>query len=912
MSRYKSIIKAIVQSPDNLGSKTFLLIAVIIGYWPVSFLVYALKWDLIDVVFPFRYHFSESIQSGYFPFWNPFQQTGTPFYADLQVPFYYPELLITSLLGGYGIYTMHFLYVLYLWIAALGMYKLSFDFNQSKKASLVAGVAYAFSGFMIGHGQHFFLIVGAAWIPFVIYSYIKLNQAPSTKRILKTAIYIFLLVTGAYQALSIGVLYLLLFLFTYFFIRTIKEGNSLLKFFAVHAKLTALTLLLMLPLLAAVIEVTPHVNRLAKGVDLVTSLSFSQPASGLLTFLVPFLSIKTSDFFGNVDASMLNHYIGIGVLIFALAALMKRRTAIEYILLVYGMLIFSTSFDFLLTRELMFRYVPLMELFRSAAYIRIFGLFPLILLGASFLADYEQNPEKAKKNLILPGGLLCAALVFLFLKASSGIWIDSFASISFKDGVESVINQFTENQRIIVSSLSQLVIVVGLILLVFRWPRAKYSSQLLVLILAVDLIWAAQLNMSATFVDMKHSPTEMKHNLDLTPRGFPLPVNDKIVYNTDQNAFFTPFWRNTYIFTKQVAFGAFSSFELNSFSLIDDEYTHLQKLVLDNHLFYLSDTLAREALFVDSLLKDETNNKILVVSEEDFKRLSKHKVKSNKEDQISLSFFSPNQMSVNTQTSDDQFLTLIQSYYGNWKAEIDGEEVPVYRSNFNYQTIILPKGQHEVVFHYRNDLILMLYIFSNLLFFGIVLYLIRTHWYRADPESNMYLILPGVIVVVLSLGLISVLFAQSDKIKVSEYYDQKWNPEEAYITESPLLSYIVSEDSTTYTMNEQGFKVLPEMEYVPVFELAQINDTLKSGVLKVKMELQCDDNTEALVVSEVGKEWFAHKIQRQIERPGEWNPVQVLRHIPDLKKKEVVKVYLWNPQGETFYVNNLRVELFEE
>ena len=102
-----------------------LLLLIIIGYWQISFFVFSFKWDMIDVVFPFRYYFSECISAGYFPFWNPYLQTGVPFFSDLQAPTYYPELLIISLFGGYGLGTMHFLFVLYLFIAASGMYRLS-------------------------------------------------------------------------------------------------------------------------------------------------------------------------------------------------------------------------------------------------------------------------------------------------------------------------------------------------------------------------------------------------------------------------------------------------------------------------------------------------------------------------------------------------------------------------------------------------------------------------------------------------------------------------------------------------------------------------------------------------------------------------------------------------------------------
>jgi len=104
----------------SVRHQLWLLLAAILAYWPVAFYQFGLKWDLIDVVFPFRYFFSESMQAGYFPFWNPYQQTGTPFFADLQAPTYYPELLLVSLLGGYRLLVMHLLLIGYFFIAGQG------------------------------------------------------------------------------------------------------------------------------------------------------------------------------------------------------------------------------------------------------------------------------------------------------------------------------------------------------------------------------------------------------------------------------------------------------------------------------------------------------------------------------------------------------------------------------------------------------------------------------------------------------------------------------------------------------------------------------------------------------------------------------------------------------------------------
>jgi len=45
-------------------------------------------------------------------------------------------------------------------------------------------------------------------------------------------------------------------------------------------------------------------------------------------------------------------------------------------------------------------------------------------------------------------------------------------------------------------------------------------------------------------------------------------------------------------------------------------------------------------------------------------------------------------------------LLFSESFDNGWKAYIDGEEVPVYRANYNFMACVLPKGNHTVEFKY--------------------------------------------------------------------------------------------------------------------------------------------------------------------------------------------------------------------
>ena len=263
-----------LQLKGNFDAALLLLAVLVFGYVQISLGLGALKWDLVDVVFPFRYFFSESMGAGYFPFWNPFQQTGTPFYADLQAPTYYPELWIVTVLGGYTIYTMHALFIAYLFIAEGGMYLLVQEETKSVSAGLLAGLAYAFSGFMVGHGQHFFLLVGAAWMPFIVRSYLSMSRSLKIEEALKAALFTFLLLTGGYQALSLVMFYLLIGLFAWFVWNEMLVRKRIVVLLKVNAIYALVTLVLCLPLICATVEIMPLVDRLSGGIELDETLSY--------------------------------------------------------------------------------------------------------------------------------------------------------------------------------------------------------------------------------------------------------------------------------------------------------------------------------------------------------------------------------------------------------------------------------------------------------------------------------------------------------------------------------------------------------------------------------------------------------------------------------------------------------------
>ena len=52
---------------------------------------------------------------------------------------------------------------------------------------------------------------------------------------------------------------------------------------------------------------------------------------------------------------------------------------------------------------------------------------------------------------------------------------------------------------------------------------------------------------------------------------------------------------------------------------------------------------------------------------------------------------------------EDGFLVFSDTYYPGWRAFIDELETPVMRSNYTFQAIAVPKGNHSIEIKYQPE-----------------------------------------------------------------------------------------------------------------------------------------------------------------------------------------------------------------
>jgi len=68
--------------------------------------------------------------------------------------------------------------------------------------------------------------------------------------------------------------------------------------------------------------------------------------------------------------------------------------------------------------------------------------------------------------------------------------------------------------------------------------------------------------------------------------------------------------------------------------------------------------------------------------------------------EIVMTHWQPNKIIYQTSAETPQFAVFSEIFYRFWQATIDGERVPIIRVNYILRALIIPEGEHEIVFSY--------------------------------------------------------------------------------------------------------------------------------------------------------------------------------------------------------------------
>ncbi len=751
----KSFLRSFFDS--DLKISILLFVIAMIAYWEISLLQFSVNYDMLDVVLPWRFHVGECLRNNIFPFWNPYQSTGYPIHADLQCPTFYPETIIVGSLFGYTNITLHILFIVYIFLAGLGMYRLLKHFGAINFAAFITGAAFMLSGVFVSHAQHFFAIIGFTWIPWVLLYYLRMSEDPwQFRHILPLSVFSFLMISGGYQALSIIMAYLLATLFIFFVVRYLLRKNRKELVRLIYSNLTWLGILLLFStvILVSTWNVYDFIERLS-GLTPEQALSNPFTPRALVSMVAPFGAVRDQEFL-QTDLSMANMYVGVIIPIFFITGLFRKRPGVTYVLLIFGSLAMLAAFgDFLPVRRFLFYYFPMMNLFRLPAYFRFFMVVPIFIFAGMALSDLLKDPEKTRKLFVLSFFIVGMGVLAVFSWSAAQISDNQFVLMDSTLSLVEKLQQAPIYEIILFNCLFVLILLIVFFLLYYY--KAMNIRILFSTFIILEMIIAIQMNITYTGCSSDWHPLKIRSQLKMYPKGFPVPLPDKIGQNTDKAYTFQPLWRNVNIYNKSVSFDCFTSFKFKGYKFLEDSVPALKDAILQNHLLYLSDRLYPESQ-LDGGPGTPISPQSLYLPDDVFASLDRSVIRSDSADRVSVTGFTPTRITASVMTHHPQIFTLLQSNYKGWQVLVDGERRPHFTSNTLYISFLLEEGVHQVEFHYRNNAVIAAFVVSyfTLLF---VLYLIAWLWIKTRYNGRrlpLYIIGSSVILVIIVFKLISI------------------------------------------------------------------------------------------------------------------------------------------------------------
>ena len=738
--------------PKQINKYLLFFIAVIAAFWQIAFLQNGMKWDFVDAFLPSRYFFSESVLNNQFPLWNPYLLYGSPIFADL-VSVFNPEYWIIANLFGYNNIVLQFVYLGYVIIAGISFYYLLKQFKADNNILLAISLAYMFSGFTIGNAQHLAFVSGYALVPFLLAAYLQFLRKINKINFVRLALAVYLMVFCSYPAIAIISGYLLLVFLVFYVIANRKNKIYLRQIFAGHLILLAITVLFSAVLFVAYFQAQPFLDRYTGlSIDLAQKHAFT--FQSFISFLFPMATGVETDFFAT-DNSMSNAYFGLfSLVLLTFCLLSKKKNSESYLFLFFGIfsLLAALGKQFFL-REFLYHYFPLLNMFQYPALFRAFAIFGFLAFTGINFNPSEIIPQKRKLLAVVSFVFIVLIVVFIVMAISRVNEFIYFHNFSFNQKLQ----QATRSENIIFQGIFQLSLLLFFLIFTLKTKNAKKYPGIILFLFLIDLASATQFNIRYTVIN-NDNPLEFAAYLKNSPKGFPVPDLRPMEENSDKNASNKFVWMNNNVFPKRATFDGKVAFKLNGYTLLDDNFPALLDSIKTNPLVYFSADV-RNANTVENFTSET-----VFLPENNLDGITAKNSNLKQSDFLQIVDFKPSEINIQTSAENARLLVFQQNYFKGWKVYIDGVEHNLQLANFTHLAVFVPAGEHVVTFRYKNQLVIILFVFSTcifllLIFFALRLYTIKNPIKKRQIKRLVF----GLLAIFVVIGIINRQFYQKNK-----------------------------------------------------------------------------------------------------------------------------------------------------
>jgi len=710
--------------------------------------------DVIKEIIPWKKFAVERLKNFEIPFWNPYNFSGNPLFANFQSGVFYPANLLFLILNFENAWSLYIFltpvlsaYFTYLFLRRLRL---------SSIAGVFGGLCFSFSLYMsvwmeYGNIGHTFL-----WLPLVLYFSDRiLARSDRASHIGLVAAATISILAGYIQ----GLFYIYLVSTAYFFAKGCYEKkltwNKCITFISGLLFPIALTSFQLIPTLELFARSTRGNYSMEQIINMLN------PVYYLITTLAP-------DFFGNPASR--NHYfsgtyiervsyfglIPLVLSLFASFTLFKKTEVKIFSLLFLISLI--VSIDLIFTRFLYLIPIPVISTTIATRVLSVFAFCGSIL--AAFGLDQVVLKKKTRDLYYIVGPVtitLLSAFIFTFVYpqiANSDLTIQTLAT-SRRNLILPMLNivallvlitfYFISERFKLIKKYGKTIFLLGIFIVVFSdlsiyfhkitpfsprefmYPATPVISQLKK-IQGIDRYWGygsgyIESNFqtyNGTFTTDGNDPLHIKEYTELLssskngriPDDLPRPdaniaggFGEYDLANNNFRQKILNILGVKYVLNKSGALvGEFSpdsvTFPDQIYKLVwqqapwqiyENRNVTPRAFVTSKYVVVKDKNKA-----LDTLFDSEFSEKDTLILFEDPKINKQELVGSAK-----LLSYSPNYVKIEADAKIDSLLYISDNYYDGWIAKVDGESEKIYVANLSFRAVPISEGKHIVEMYYR-------------------------------------------------------------------------------------------------------------------------------------------------------------------------------------------------------------------
>ena len=668
---------------------------VIILFYPIFF--YNFTFGSGDTLNPFAIsHILSKYKEiiGVWPQWQPWVFSGMPTleaYTNINL-LYFPSFLLNTI----GINDLYIQFI-HLVFSGFGMSLFLKQLGVESRISLMISILWIMNPFLItmivfGHGSQFMTASFFPWLLFLLNRYYYNNSILNFS--LLTLILGFFFQRAHVQIVYYGCM--LFFAHSFYLLIKHKKKLNVLGVFLSFS----IAILIASHIYFPSLSFAKHSIRSISDNLYSYATNWSMHPKELITYINPnYYGFGGESYSGYMPFTDFPHYVGIFVLILALFSFSKFDSFRKYLGLVLSLSIlisFGKYFPYIY--NIFFDYAPFFSSFRVPSMILILTNFILYILAAIGLNDLINKFKNKIINQFTISNLILGS--FFLLSFADVYRVDKRIINPSKNDMQqsqliekNTFNQyFTEDETIsflLSDNTSHRIYPVGQI---FQDPKFKYFG-----IESVGGFHPAK---------FYHYSALMKNSNNLLSIPVLKFLNVKYLISTIE-------------------------IDNQNFNLIKKANFHSVTFSGDVYIYEFLNALPR-AWFAKRTIKSDENLYFYLTANA-FNPLNTAVVEDLEDKLFSIGEvvdfewgLHEIKIRVNNQSDSDAFLVLSEVFYpSRWRSFINGNQVKTFKTNGILRGLIVPAGEHEVIYKYDNSIFRILYFISTVLlifFLSIIFY----------------------------------------------------------------------------------------------------------------------------------------------------------------------------------------------